>query len=281
MAAICVYTTLKVRNIEFLKTIEEELFVYRLYYDRIYYPLVERSWNGLDYDMFYKDETKSPHNNFGMSNGLREDNIIYSSILWRLLKGKNSFGIPNYYKNAPWKTLLKDFDFILWEYDIEYDNYMTRPKDNGFVKGRSCILLYREPNEWQSKHKDYAGLFKIGTYNDIIGLELAVFGDVSSEISFFGLVNNDKEYLIDKLTDKNRPELKDILNQHDIFINLLIGHDMGYYASLSVYSREDISEQINRVSAEIYSKCIAYEDKVYRINTIDEFINEIKKIIDC
>ena len=107
------------------------------------------------------------------------------------------------------------------------------------------------------------------------------FGDATSEISFFGLNTNDKNHLIQKLSTTKRPDLTDILEQEDVFIDLLIGQDMGYWTCLSVYSKTDISSQIKNITTDIYNKCKLYEENIDNIKTIDEFINEMKKINGC
>lgn len=272
------------RDIDFIRTFENGLNVYRLYYDHFDNPIIEKSWKGLYESEPYEDELKNPYYNFAINNNLSEDNIIFSTFIWQILKDKNSFGIPCYYRDDAKEILKKDFDFIAWEYDLEYDEYeirMTEPKDNGFVKGRSCIPIRPEPNDWQKENKDLAGLFQIESYSDIIGLELATFGDASSEISFFGLNINDKNYLIQKLSTSQRPYLIDILEENDIFIDLLIGQDMGYGTCLSVYSKTDISNNLQKITTDIYNKCKLYEENIDTIKTIDEFINEMKKINGC
>ena len=272
------------RNIDFIKTVENGLFIHRLYYDRFDNPIIEKSWSGLFENEPYEDKLKNPYYNFGINNNLTEDNIIFSTFIWQILKDKKSFGIPCYYRDEAKAILKKDFDFIAWEYDLEYDEceiHMAEPKDNGFVKGRSCIPIRPEPSEWQKKHKDLAGLFQVESYSDVIGLELATFGDATSEISFFGLNTNDKNFLIQKLSTTKRPDLTDILEQEDIFIDLLIGQDMGYWTCLSVYSKTDISSLIKNITTDIYNKCKLYEENIDGIKTIDEFINEMKKINGC
>lgn len=269
------------REIKFNSETKNGLYVYRLYYDHFDNPIIEKSWNGLFESEPYEDELKNPYYNFGINNSLTEDNIIFSTFIWQLIKDKISFGIPCYYRDEAKEILKKDFDFIAWEYDLEYEHYMKEPKDNGFVKGRSCIPIRPEPSEWQKKHKELAGLFEIESYSDIIGLELATFGDATSEISFFGLQTNNKNYLIEKLTTPQTPNLTDILENDDIFIDLLIGQDMGYWTCLSVYSKTDISNQIKSITTDIYKKCKHYEENIDNIKTIDDFISEMKKINGC
>jgi len=272
------------REIKFNTENKNGLFIYRLYYDHFDNPIIEKSWKGLFENEPYEDELKNPYYNFGINNNLTEDNIIFSTFIWHILKGKKSFGIPCYYRDEAKEILKKDFDYIAWEYDLEFDEYeihMTEPRDNGFVRGCSCIPIRPEPSESQKKHKDLAGLFQVESYSDLIGLELATFGDATSEISFFGLSSNDKNYLIQKLSTTERPELTDILEQEDVFIDLLIGQDMGYLTCLSVYSKRDFSCQIKSITTDIYNKCKLYEENIDSIKTIDEFINEMKKINGC
>lgn len=266
------------REIIFNSETKNGLYVYRLNYDHFDNPIIEKSWNGLYETELSEDELKNPYYNFGINNNLTEDNIIFSTFIWQLIKEKISFGIPCYYRDEAKGILKKDFDFIAWEYALEYEHHMTEPKDNGFVKGRSCIPIRPEPSEWQKKHKELAGLFEIESYSDIIGLELATFGDATSEISFFGLHKNNKNYLIQKLTTSQTPNLTDILENNDIFIDLLIGQDMGYWTCLSVYSKTNISAQIKSITTDIYNKCKHYEENIDNIKTIDDFINEMKKI---
>ena len=214
------------RPIHFIRTRENDLFVYRLFHDQFDNPIIGQSWDGLFESEPYEDELRNPYFNFAINNGLGEDNIIYTTLIWQLLKGKAAFGIPNYYRDEAKDILKKDFEFIIWEYDLEYEYDMTEPKDNGFVEGRSCIPIRPEPTEWQKNHKHLAGLFTIDKYQDIIGLELATFGDASSEITFFGL-DSDNNNLVDKLSTSEKPTLDKILSDHDIFIDLVIGHDKG------------------------------------------------------
>jgi hypothetical protein len=272
------------REIKFNREENDGLYIYRLYYDHFDNPIIEKSWDGLFETEPHENELKNPYFNFGINNSLTEDNIIFSTFIWQLIKDKKSFGIPCYYRDEAKEILKKDFDFIAWEYDLEYDECekrMTEPKDNGFVKGRSCIPIRPEPSEWQKKHKELAGLFEIESYSDIIGLELATFSDANSEISFFGLGTNNKNNLIQKLTTPQRPNLTEILENNDIFIDLLIGQDMGYWTCLSVYSKTDISNQINSITTDLYNKCKHYEENIDSIKTIDDFINEMKKINGC
>src|SRR5690606_17777468 len=141
---------------------------------------------------------------------------------------------------------------------------MPEPKDNGFVQGRSCIPSRPEPTEWQKNHKHLAGLFKIDKYQDIIGLELATFGDATSEITFFGL-HSDKSKLVEQLSASEKPTLNHILNDHGIFIDLVIGEDMGYYNCITIKTKNDITTTLNVLTNDLNNKGLDYENNLSNV----------------
>ncbi|GGH69833.1 hypothetical protein GCM10011379_27520 [Filimonas zeae] len=267
------------KPLNFIKTREQNLFVYNFFYDRFQNPIIEKSWSGLYEKAPYEEDEKNPYYNFAINNNLAEDNIIYITLVWQLLKSKTAFAIPNYYRDEAKDILNKAFHFIKWEYDLEYEHMMTEPQDNGFVKSRSCITISPEPSSWEQEHKHLAGLFEIEKYQDIIGLELATFGDASSEITFFGLDNYNLK-LVNQLSTNEKPTLDEILGERDIFIDLLIGQDMGYYSCITIKAKEDIWETLNTLTIELYKKGLNYEQNLHNIESIDDFATEMKTIIN-
>src|SRR4030095_8344807 len=115
---------------------------------------------------------------------------------------------------------------------------------------------------------------------DIIGLELATFGDATSEITFFGL-DSDKSKIVSQLSTSEKPTLDKILSYQDIFIDLVVGHDMGYFNCITIKSKNDISSTLNMLTNELYNKGLDYEQNLPNVKTIDDFTTEMRKINGC
>jgi hypothetical protein len=208
-----------------------------------------------------------------------EDNIIYTTFIWELIKLYNIHCIPSYYRDAVEENHKVPFEFVKWEYRVDFESPMLQPFEKNFVRTRSAAPIKKsQATDWQWKHRNLAGLFRINSYQDIVDTLKGTFGDACSELNFFALGNTDSSKLTRRLNSYFKPDLYKILDEEDVFIHLLIGFDLAYYSCITIKSKRPLGLKINLLTDSLSKKVETYQNNIAAVKTIDEFLSEMRKI---
>jgi hypothetical protein len=156
---------------------------------------------------------------------------------------------------------------------------MQKPFERNFVRARAAAPLKKsEASEWQWKHKNLAGLFKINSYQDLVNALRGTFGDSCSEMNLFALGKTDSAKLTRKLNSFFKPDLNKILDEEDVFVHLLIGFDLAYYSCITIKSKRPLGIKINLLTESLSKKVKTYQNNIEAVKTLDEFLCEMRKI---
>jgi hypothetical protein len=204
-----------------------------------------------------------------------EEVAVYLGLPWRLTDGRSRHAIPCYFRDQAARLLGREPRFVAWEYDVEADEADPGRRENGFVSARASIPIRPRPTAFQLAHRHEAGLFHLTRHEDLVGLTRAALGDASAEVSVFAVADDRQDALVDALWAPEAPELSDLLGDGDLFVDLTLGVDLGYYDSLIVPSRDDITERLAHLAAEREAAIAAYEARVPRTTTVQALSAEL------
>ncbi len=87
-------------------------------------------------------------------------------------------------------------------------------------------------------------LFRLSSPRQLKELPEDMFGDFSSQVSFFGLQNGREESITEFLSSGESPQLSDWLQPAEMFIHVAVGKEQGYYDAFLVKAGTDISRQL-------------------------------------
>ncbi len=235
--------------------------------------LVTRNWLGLFEEW---TTTPTPFTKFNVNNNNMEEMAVYMGFVWQLCEGKPCYAIPNYYRDLAKQLTGIDFDFVKWEYEIEAEE-PGFAVDKGFVPARACTHL--PPSDWESRPKDEAGLFRSDSFEQLISLQKATLGDASSEISLFCIPSERKTTLLHVLNSDQCPILTEFLKPGELFVDIGVGVDRGYYDFILIKSASDDIE--NRLQNLVwqYTQAIAdYEGNISNLKTIEDALQAMAKL---
>ena len=218
--------------------------------------IVNRNWPGLFQEW---DTTPTPFTKFNVNNNNMEEMAVYLGFVRQLCEEKPCYAIPNYYRDLAKQLTGLDFDFVKWEYEIEAEQ-PGLAVDKGFVRAAACTHL--PPLDWESRHNDQAGLFQIDSFERLISLQYATLGDASSEISLFCIPSERKTALVHFLNSDECPLLADFLKPAELFVDIGVGIDLGYYDFILIKSVTDIEHRLQNLVRQ-YKRAIAdYEGNI-------------------
>ncbi len=232
----------------------------------------------------YADKTQYQHLllNFGYNNNSYEENIfIYESLIWDLIKDKKIYVIINFRA----ATFLNDnelkYDKVDWEYQILHqinlDNNKTLFFDNGFVEAETGPIKPPTPR-WNNKDEDKTALLEIRDLKTFLRVIASLIMDDFSSINLFCFSENQKEKLVSILQDEEEPELNEILDEGDLFINLFLGADEGYKDYILIKTKSDLSEKLNQITNKLNQAGKFYEEELDDIDSFEKFMSLIQNI---
>jgi hypothetical protein len=236
----------------------------------------ESNWAVLSGD--WPGDAPTPYMRHAVNNNNTEEVAVYLGLMWQLTQGLTRHAIPCYYRDGAARILGKDCLFVAWEYEVDAEDVDPDSRDRGFVPARSVVSIRPEPTAFEWEHRAEAGLFRVDTYDDLVGVTRATLGDASAEISLFALAGGLRDDLVDALRARNAPDLEDLLAEGDLFVDLTIGVDIGNYDSLIVYSRGDISERLGQLTQEYEAAIDAYESRVPAVSTVEGMLRELDRL---
>lgn len=248
-----------VKQIRFGATVENGLNVYR------YLPgvdlAVEVHWAGL-----YQEwpEEPTPWTEYAVNNNNTEEIAVYLGLIWRVTEGLARYGIAAYYRDEAAARLHQEPTLIDWEYDVDAEELDSGRRDHGFVPGRACVPFRPAPTDWQSEHAAQAGMFSITEPRDLVRLLQATLLDASAEVIVFGVEPDPDRLtaLARSLCGTTRPSLAAVLRPGDVFIDLTVGADLGYYDSITIASHADLTARLHQLAADYDQRIAGYEAKV-------------------
>lgn len=235
-------------------------------------PIVNRNWSGLFQEW---TTTPTPFTKFNVNNNNMEEMAVYLGFVWQLCEEKPCYAIPNYYRDLAKQLTSLDFDFVKWEYEIEAEE-PGLAVDKGFIRARACTHL--PPSDWESRHNDEAGLFQINSFEQLVSLQCATLGDASSEISLFCISSERKTTLVHFLNSDPCPRLTDLLKPGELFVDIGVGVDRGYYDFIKIKSVTDIKNRLHNLVRQ-YKRAIAdYEGNISNLKTMEDALQAIAKL---
>lgn len=237
-----------------------------------YQTLVENS---------YGDETQFQHllQNFAYNNTHEENIFIYESLIWDLIKDKKIFIIINFRAASFLMSNDLKYDKVNWEYQIIHQDDLEGNKilffDNGFIEAETGPIKPPTPR-WNNKDEDKTALFEIKDLKTFLRVIASIVMDDFSSINLFCFSENQKEKLISMLTDEDEPNLEDILDDGDLFINLFLGGDEGYKDYILIKSKSNFSEKLNQITNKLNQAGKFYEEELDDIDSFEKLVNLIQ-----
>lgn len=219
--------------------------------------------------------------NFAYYNCTHEENIfIYERLIWDLIKEKNVYVIINFRTASFLCGNDLPFDKVSWEYEIEFqssiDNTETVFSDNEFVKAQTSWIKPPTPR-WNNEDEDKTAVFEIDNFETFIKVVFACVMDDRGSLNFFCISKDKKEHLIRSLQGNEKPILEKLLDNNDLFITLFLGADDGYQDYILIKSKNDLTEQLHKITKRINIGGQLYENKLGEIKTFDELTSLIEE----
>lgn len=234
---------------------------------------VTQHWPGL----FQKwSPGPTPFTEYAVNNNNMEEMTVYLGLAWHLTAGLARYAIPTYYRDDVAQALGREPALVDWEYEIEAeDPHMVL--DNGFVPGRSTMDRHA-PNSWGNANR--AGLFELSTPRDLVSLLCAVLGDATAEVSLFAVAPGADRWtdLVASLCTSARPSLPSVLRDEEVFVDLTIGSDVGYYDAVTVASPADLQLQIDALGVDYAARIEAYENSLDDLSDMTAFLCALRQL---
>ncbi|MFE6553023.1 hypothetical protein ACFVHS_32160 [Streptomyces sp. NPDC057746] len=217
----------------------------------------------------------TPFTEYAVNNNM-EEMAVYLGLAWRLTAGLSRYAIPAYYRDDAEEALDREPVLVDWEYEIEAEDPHT-VRDNGFVPGRSTADR-RKPDSWGNT--DRAGLFKLSTPRDLVRLLHAVLLDATSEINLFGIApgSDRRTELVASLSGSERPSLRSVLREADVFVDLTIGSDVGYFDAITVASPADLRLRIDTLAIDFAQRIEAYKSRLDNLPDMRAFLRAVREL---
>jgi len=95
--------------------------------------------------------------------------------------------------------------------------------------------------------------------------------DIFSECSVLGVEEAHTEMLESLLTRPSPVELPDVLSRAEILVHLMEGHDLGSHDAVTVLSRNDIQDKVDRITLGVNNTISVVERKVRTARTPSEY----------
>lgn len=260
--------------------------LFRTHHDRLYTyhyvsgesRVVDKHWPGLFEEPAANATEKTPYTEFNVNNNNCEEVAIYLGLAWRISYGLSRSGIPRYYLDEAARSMKKKFDLVRWEYRVAANRYEGFGEDKGFVRAPVCMPERPSMSSSRQTDQHLTGLFEIETFSDLVALQKATLGDASSELNLFCLKPGRKEQLLVALRNNRRPVLHEMLGSGELFIDIIVGVDEGYYDSILICTPDDMTERLGKLVSEYARSISDYESRVEHIHSVDEFLQNLRSL---
>lgn len=223
------------------------------------------------------DTDDTPQKRFAVNNNNAEEMAVYLGLVWELSAGLRRYAIPAYFRDDAAKLLGQEPHLIAWEYEVDATAEDPVERDVGFVAARS--MTHIPPSAYEREHRAQAGLFAIDTFDDLVSVTRATLSDASAEVTVFALAGDGGiDLLLDRLRDRRRPRLEEVLRPGDRFFDLTVGVDLGYWDSLIVASKDDLSAEVAAIARRFERAVERYERRVDQTLTVDAMLDELARL---
>lgn len=241
-------------------------------------------WPGLWEQDYSDDADLNPWCRYAINNGDGEALAVWRALTWELTAGRSRFAIPAYYRHEAARLRGMNDEavrLVRWEYEVDVEQPEWFIADIGFVPARACVPLQPAPDPWQREHAGFAGLFNLASFRHLTDLALAVAGDATSEITVFALQDPGRSRLLaSTLNQAQRPDLAEILQPGDIFVDLAVVHDLGAgAASYLTVKTPEAADEVGHLSEHFSQAFRRYASRVSQIHTFDEFHSSIDDLL--
>jgi hypothetical protein len=195
-------------------------------------------------------------------------------LLWHLSAGRHRYAIPAYYRDQAARLLDQDPRFIAWEYEVNAECEDPVERDVGFIPARAATSI--PPLAYERDHRAQAGLFTIETFEDLVSVTVATLGDASAEVTLLAVLAEDGlDQVLNQLRGRRPPRLEQVLEPGDRFFDLTIGVDLGYWDSLIVASKDDLSAEVAAAARRFERAVEHYESRVDQTTTVPALLDEL------
>ncbi|WP_410809513.1 hypothetical protein [Micromonospora sp. 067-2] len=241
-------------------------------------------WPGLWEQDYADDADLNPWSRYAINNDDGEALAVWRALTWELTAGRSRFAIPAYYRDeaARLRSMSREaVRLVRWEYEVDVEQHEWPIADVGFVPARACVPLPPALDPWQREHVGFAGLFDVASFRHLTDLALAVAGDATSEITVFALEDPDRcRLLASTLNQAHPPDLAEILQPGDIFVDLAVVHDLGAGAAsyLTVKTLE-AADEVGQLAEHFSEAFRHYAGRASQIRTFDEFNSAIDDLL--
>jgi hypothetical protein len=246
--------------------------------------VIEPLWRGL-WELDYGDKPAlNPFLRFGINNGDGEWLAVWRALAWSMTEGTTRVGLPSYYRDEAARNLRTDpqeATLVPWQYEMDLQKSPFTQATKGFVPARAAVPIRPAATEWQHKHERFAGLFELATFEDLTQLELAVGFDATSEISIFGTVAGDAQSVGSRLKSDNRPVLRKVLLEGDVFADLSLTRDRfpGTHSYLSFASHQDLTNPLRERATHFDAQWSTYSHEYRELTTLEEFAEAAERLL--
>lgn len=240
------------------------------------------AWTGLWEQDYPEEPHRNPWRRYAINNNDGEALAVWRAFAWALTANRSRYAIPAYYRDEAAQHLGIDREavqLVRWEYEVDSEHSEWPAADVGFVPGRASVPMRPWSDQWERDHAGFAGLFKLDSFEDLLNLHLAVSFDASSELTLFALSDQDRAaLLVAALNQDDRPDLADILQPGDIFVDLTVAHDLGFTSKLTVKASEAV-EEIDQLADHFSQAFRRYLGKLDRVESFEEFDEAIDDLL--
>ncbi len=178
------------------------------------------------------------------------EDAVYLRLIWRLTDGLRRYGIPRYFRTAG-AVGEEPYALVDWEYEVEVEPEREPKPDaiRAFVPARSSVRGSPPPGPYEVANAKKAGLFELRAFRQLSDVMTGLQNDASAELNLFALAEGPGR-LLSALSQSKRPRLADVLEPMDVFVDLVIGVDMGYSNVLLIQSHSDLSAKLDPLVAD-------------------------------
>lgn len=241
-------------------------------------------WPGLWEQEYSDDADLNPWCRYAINNSDGEALAVWRALAWELTAGRSRFAVPAYYRDeaAQLRGMNREaVQLVRWEYEVDVEQPDWLTADIGFVPARACVPLRPMLDPWQREHAGFAGLFNVTSFRHLTDLALAVAGDATMEITLFALHDPGRAtVLASTLNQAHRPDLTEILQPGDIFVDLAVVHDLGAgAASYLTIKTPEPTDEVDHLAEHFSEAFRRYTNQASRIRTFNEFHNALDHLL--
>lgn len=241
-------------------------------------------WPGLWEQDYSDDAGLNPWCRYAINNADGEALAVWRALAWELTAGRSRSAIPTYYRDeaAQLREVGREaVQLVRWEYEVDVEQPEWLTADIGFVPARACVPLWPAADPWQREHAGFAGLFALASFRHLTDLALAVAGDATSEITLFALRDPGRTRLLaSTLNQAHHPDLAEILQPGDIFVDLAVVHDLvpGGASYLTIKTPE-ATDKVDHLAEHFSETFRRYANTAGQVHTFDEFHSAIDALL--